>query len=77
MVEAVTTALIWGYHVFVALCTMLGLLWLVICVFTAVDKAVTRVLGVAAIVEAAREAHRQGRAPILRALAWWSRGKDE
>lgn len=78
MVEFFATTLSWGYLVFVSLCTALGLALLIIGVFRAFDVAVSRILNIGAMVEAALEARRQGRAPLLRALHWWGRrGKDQ
>lgn len=78
MVEFFATVLHWGYLFFVSLCVALGLALLIIGVFRAFDLAITRILNAGAIVEAALEARRQGRAPLLRALHWWGRrGKDQ
>lgn len=59
------------FSVAVTACGILAVIWLV---FALAQAALTQVLSVAALLEAAHEARRQGRAPILR--AWLRRSPD-
>lgn len=68
--RAMQEALLYCFASFMIAATVAGLLLVWISIMYMVRKALLRTLEVAVIVEAAREAKRQDRAPILRA---WTR----
>lgn len=78
MAEMIAQLMYWGYLVYFFMVSLIGMCLLVGAVFRVLSMAIEHIFKVAVLIEAIREADKQGRAPILKAWTRWSdRGQNK